>query len=48
MIERDIFALIAIFCDVDDFCKKFEPEWQKIMIEEQNAGLIGNRKKSST
>lgn len=45
MIERDIFALITIFCDVDDFCKKFEPEWQKIMIEEQNAGLIGNRKK---
>lgn len=45
MIERDIFALIAIFCDVDDFCKKFEPEWKKIMIEEQEAGLIDNRKK---
>lgn len=45
MIERDIFALISIFCDVDDFCKKFEPEWKKIMIEEQDTGLIDNRKK---
>jgi hypothetical protein len=36
MITRDIFTLISIFCDVDDFCKQFEPEWNKISIEHPN------------
>jgi hypothetical protein len=35
MILSDIFILISIFCDVDDFCKQFEPEWHKILIEHQ-------------
>src|SRR5829696_3616164 len=45
MIERDISTLISIFCDVDDFCKEFEPEWQKIMIEKQDVKLIGDKKR---
>ena len=36
MITQDIFTLISIFCDVDDFCKQFEPEWNKILIEDLN------------
>lgn len=44
MIKRDIPILISIFCDVDDFCKEFEPEWRKILIE-QDRGLIGNKKR---
>ena len=45
MFEQDINALIAIFCDVDDFCKEFEPEWKKIFIEDQNSNLIGDIKR---
>lgn len=33
MIKRDILILISIFCDVDDFCKEFEPKCRKILIE---------------
>ncbi|KIC71673.1 hypothetical protein DB41_AR00020 [Neochlamydia sp. TUME1] len=33
MIEKDIDLLISIFCDVEDFCKQFEPEWRKILVE---------------
>jgi hypothetical protein len=39
MLERDIYILVSIFCDVDDFCKEFEPEWRKILIENQNNRL---------
>lgn len=45
MIAQDIFALISIFCDADDFCKEFEPEWMKILVECQDRGLIGNKKR---
>jgi hypothetical protein len=45
MIERDIYILISIFCDVDDFCKEFEPEWRKILIENQDINLIGDKKR---
>ncbi|MDR3624361.1 MAG: transposase [Chlamydiales bacterium] len=45
MIKSDVFTLISIFCDVDDFCKEFEPEWKKILIENQHQQLIGNKKK---
>lgn len=45
MIERDISILVTIFCDVDDFCKEFEPEWRKILIENQDRMLIGNKKR---
>jgi hypothetical protein len=45
MIKRDILILISIFCDVDDFCKEFEPEWRKILIENQDKGLIGDKKR---
>lgn len=46
MIERDIFTLVTIFCDVDDFCKEFEPEWRNILIENQDRNLIGGNKRS--
>ncbi len=36
MLERDVYISVSIFCDVDDFCKEFEPEWRKILIENQN------------
>ena len=36
MIKRDILILVSIFCDVDDFCKEFEPEWRKILVENQD------------
>lgn len=45
MTKRDILTLISIFCDVDDFCKQFEPEWRKILIENQDRALIGNKKR---
>lgn len=45
MIKRDIFMLVSIFCDVDDFCKEFEPEWKRIMIENQDKNLIGDKKR---
>ena len=37
MMTQDVFALVSIFCDVDDFCKQFEPEWHKIMVEDRNS-----------
>ena len=39
MLERDVYMLVSIFCDVDDFCKEFEPEWRKILIENQSNRL---------
>jgi len=45
MINRDVNVLISIFCDVDDFCKEFESEWEKILIEKQDKHLIGNKKR---
>jgi hypothetical protein len=44
MIEQDIHSLISIFCDADDFCNQFEPEWRKILIENKNTNLIGDKK----
>jgi hypothetical protein len=44
MFEHDIDVLISIFCDVDDFCKRFEPEWRKILIENKSRNLTGNKK----
>lgn len=35
MINQDVLILISIFCDADDFCKEFEPELRKILIENQ-------------
>lgn len=26
--------LVELFCDVDDFCKVFIPEWEKQMLED--------------
>lgn len=31
----DDFDLINTFCTVDDFCKEFEPEWEKTMIDDR-------------
>ena len=44
MIKRDILMLLSIFCDGDDFCKEFEPEWRKILIENQDKGLLEIKK----
>ena len=44
MINRDIHVLISIFCDVDDFCKLFEPEWKQIMIENRDHEIYENKK----
>jgi hypothetical protein len=44
MIAQDVSTLVSIFCDVDDFCKEFEPEWQKILVEDQSR-LIGDKKR---
>ena len=27
-----MFSLDSLFCDVDDFCLVFEPEWQKKLL----------------
>jgi hypothetical protein len=26
--------LVELFCDVDDFCKAFIPQWQKQLLED--------------
>lgn len=44
MIRQDILKLISIFCDVDDFCKQFEPEWRKILVEDLSSTSKRNRK----
>lgn len=36
MFGRDEDILTEIFCDVDDFCKEFEPEWRKILLENRD------------
>ena len=36
MLKQDALLLVSIFCDVDDFCKEFEPEWRKVLIEDQS------------
>ena len=38
--------LISIFCDVDDFCKQFEPEWKKILIESKTKDVKRRNRKS--
>ena len=45
MNKKDVFSMISIFCDVDDFCKEFESEWRKIFIENQDRQLIGDKKR---
>ena len=44
MLEHDIYVLVSIFCDVDDFCKEFEPEWRKILVEHQKHQWLGKTK----
>ena len=29
--------IVAIFCDIDDFCLKFEPAWQQRLVTEGKA-----------
>ena len=45
MLKQDVFMLVSIFCDIDDFCKEFEPEWHAILIEKQNSNLIGRKRR---
>lgn len=44
MITQDIFTMISIFCDADDFCKQFESEWRKILIEDLSSNKKKNRR----
>ena len=37
-------SLTELFCDVDDFCKDFEPKWHQFQLEN---GLRQRRRKSS-
>lgn len=48
MIKQDILMLISIFCDVDDFCKQFEPQWQKFLIENLSSRKKRTRKTELT
>ena len=27
-------TLIGLFCSIDDFCQRFEPEWNRILLEQ--------------
>ena len=45
MIRDDL--LIEIFCCADDFCKEFEQEWRKILIEHSKPTKDTRRKRSS-
>lgn len=27
-------SLISLFCAIDDFCKKFEPEWESVLLQQ--------------
>lgn len=33
MYSKDQHALVDLFCHVDDFCKAFLPQWQKLQLE---------------
>ena len=48
MIKQDILMLISIFCDVDDFCKQFEPQWRKFLIENLSSRKKRTRKTELT
>ena len=30
-------TLITVFCSIDDFCQKFEPEWNRILLEQNTS-----------
>ena len=34
-------SLVEMFCDVDDFCKEFEPRWEQ---QQLNAGVKRRRR----
>lgn len=44
MDRHEIITLIAIFCDIHDFCKEFEPKWQAFLLEHQS-NRIGEPKR---
>jgi len=50
MIQQDELTLVSIFCDVDDFCKEFEAEWRKTLIEskDQESNDIKKRRNRET
>lgn len=37
-------SLLALFCDVDDFCKEFLPKWQQVQL---SSGLLQRRRQRS-
>jgi hypothetical protein len=39
-----MFSLDALFCDVDDFCQSFEPQWKMKLLN--NGGIKRVRAKS--
>lgn len=46
MLKQDALLLVSIFCDVDDFCKEFEPEWKKVLIEDKNGQSTQSRRRN--
>ncbi len=39
-----MFSSDSLFCDVDDFCLAFEPEWRKKLLHHEEIKI--NRRKS--
>ncbi|BAU63547.1 putative transposase [Stanieria sp. NIES-3757] len=35
-----MFSLDALFCDVDDFCVEFEPQWRTKLLHHQGIKRI--------
>jgi len=35
--------IVALFCAIDDFCFKFEPAWQRLVIERKAQPLWASR-----
>lgn len=33
--------IVALFCDIDDFCLQFEPAWRRRLVTEGSAPLLG-------
>jgi hypothetical protein len=44
MIKTD--ALVEIFCDIDDFCKQFEPEWKKYQLDYLDCQQVNKRNRA--
>jgi hypothetical protein len=37
MLKMDEDSLITVFCSIDDFCQGFEPDWNRILLEQNTS-----------